>query len=111
MSTSSYYFKMKDGNFYGFDHKNKSNITFSLAQPISREEIDFDQIHVKLVHNIVSLFAGFHLVKIGYAMCVIAHGRFISLFDLIEWNWKNHIEFEDDIIKLFRIYKTKDSRY
>ena len=44
-------------------------------------------------------------------MVVISHGRFVSLFDLIEWRWLNHIEFEDDIVKLFRIYKTKESRY
>lgn len=26
-------------------------------------------------------------------------------------DWINHIEFEDDIVKLFRIYKTKEIRY
>lgn len=41
-------------------------------------------------------------------MGVITHGKFASLFDLIEGKWINHIEFEDDIIKIFRIYKTED---
>jgi hypothetical protein len=111
MSISSFYFKTVEGNYYGFEHKNKSSITFNLANPISREDLDFDNIPVKLVQNIVSLYTGVHLVKIGKAMVVITHGKFVSLFDLIEWKWINHIEFEDDILKLFRIYKTKESRF
>jgi hypothetical protein len=59
----------------------------------------------------VNLYSGFHIVKIGLTMCVITHGKFVSLFDLIKWEWVNHIEFEDDIVKLFRHYKTEKNRY
>lgn len=44
-------------------------------------------------------------------MCVITHSKFVSIFDLTDWKWVNHVEFEDDIVKLFRHYKTADSRY
>ena len=67
---------------------------------------------MKKVQNVVKLYTGFHLVMIrGITMALITHGRFVSIFDIINWKWLNHVEFDDEITLLFRHYKTKDDRY
>ena len=117
MTTSAFFFKVnsevetKGPTILGFDFKKRNNPSFQMAEPFEKDEIDWRKIHVKKVHNIVNLFTGIHIVRIGITMCVITHSKFASLFDLLEWKWVNHIEFETDIIKLFRHYKTKDNRY
>ena len=111
MSISDFYFKMLDGNIYCFNHKNKNSPSFQMAEKLKPDEVEWHKLHVKKVHNIVNLFTGIMIVKIGITMCVITHSKFVSLFDLLEWKWVNHIEFETDILKLCRHYKTKDSRY
>jgi hypothetical protein len=47
----------------------------------------------------------------GVTMAVITHGCFVSIFDINNWKWLNHVEFEDDIVLLFRHYKSKEDRY
>ena len=113
MTTSAFFFKVnsevetKGPTILGFDFKKRNNPSFQMAEPFEKDEIDWRKIHVKKVHNIVNLFTGIHIVRIGITMCVITHSKFASLFDLLEWKWVNHIEFETDIIKLFRPIRTK----
>lgn len=39
---------------------------------------------------------------------MIANNDFVSLYDLTLKNWYNHVEFEVDIINMFKIKKNKD---
>lgn len=57
------------------------------------------------------MISGFNVVSIGRTMCIITHGKFASIFDIIQQQWVNHIEFEDEIITLFRHYKNAKDRY
>lgn len=66
MSILRFYFKMVDGNIYGFEHKNQSAITFQLAEKIPSDEIDWSKIHTKKVQNIVKIYTGIMIVNIGF---------------------------------------------
>lgn len=102
-SMSTFYFKMVDGSLYTLNHKGGDNISFTQAQKVVDEELDYDKIHLKAVHNIVNIYSGIVLMNLnGVAYAFISHGRFVSKYDLISLKWVNHVEFEDDIIKMFR---------
>eukprot|EP00347_Sterkiella_histriomuscorum_P004764 403359199 len=110
LSISGFYFKLTDMSQWYFDHEDKSSITFQQAKRL-QEDIDFSQIYLKIVQNTVKIFSGFQLVKISQALCLVTHGKFLSFFDILESKWLNHVEFEDDIINLFRLYVTEDDLY
>lgn len=64
------------------------------------------------MHNIVNIYSGINLLQSGgESIAIITHGRFFSKFDIINWTWVNHVEFEDDIIKLFRCDAANGSCY
>ena len=52
------------------------------------------------------------IVKISdQTQILITHGQFFSIYEITLKKWLNHVEFEDDILTLFRHYKDKDNRY
>lgn len=61
----------------------------------------------------MKLFVGFNLLRTNQTgtTMVLAHGKFISVFDILAWKWIFHCEYEDDILCLFRHYTAKDDRY
>lgn len=61
---------------------------------------------MKNVQNIVYLYRAFKLFSLSsgpeaISYCALAHGKFISVFDMIGWNWMNHLEFTDEVLHLF----------
>ena len=40
---------------------------------------------------------------------IIAHGDFTSLYDLTAKEWYNHVEWETDILQMFKMKKAKGS--
>ncbi len=102
-SLSTIYFKMVDGSIYGLNHKGKPNISFTQATLLHEEKVYFERIHLKLVHNIVKIYSGIDLLnKDNATIALITHGKFVSKYDLINLKWLSHVEYEDDIIRLFR---------
>lgn len=82
------------------------------SKVISASDINFDKIYMKRLQNIAKLYSGFHIVMIrGVTQAVITHGNFVSLYDINNKKWINHLSFEDEIILLFRHYKSAKDRY
>jgi len=83
-----------------------------MAKPINDNQVEFKKLFMKRLLNNVKIYTGFHIVMIrSVTMAVITHGPFVSIYDINNKKWLNHVEFEDDIILLFRHYRTKDDRY
>ena len=59
MSISTFYIKLVDNTCWTFQHKDESMVTFSKSKPISDDDLDFSQIHIKIVQNIAKIFTGF----------------------------------------------------
>ena len=107
---------MSDGNVYGFDHKNKSTISFSQSEAIASDDMEWGHLMTKKVQNIVYLFTAFKISCIysgakQQSYAAIAHGKYISLFNITEWRWINHLEFQDDIIHMFTHIHKDGSTY
>lgn len=42
---------------------------------------------------------------------MITHSKFISFYDIFKETWINHVEFEDEVLTLFRHYKRDGKKY
>ena len=49
MTPNWFYFKLTDGNVYGFDHRDTSQISFGAARPIPSDELEWENIKVKKI--------------------------------------------------------------
>lgn len=69
--------------------------------------------YLKIVQNIAKPFVGFNILRTNNTgtVVVLAHGRFISLYNILEQQWTKHCRYEDDILMLFRHYETDSDRY
>ncbi|CDW79381.1 UNKNOWN [Stylonychia lemnae] len=88
-----------------FDHKSNSNISFDQAVEISNDQLNFDQIHVRIVQNIVKIYSGMNMVYLkdkGQTLYLISHGKFLSIFDIEDWIWINHLQFEEEISAIYK---------
>lgn len=74
---------------------------------------DINKVFLKIVQNIVKLFVGFNILRTANTgtIVVMAHGKFISIYDVFEKAWTKHCRYEDDILMLFRHYSTDADRY
>jgi len=104
MSLWSLYFKSENGDQYWIAHQLKDKLRFEMASKEDEDEdkpIDFSEIHLKTLKLIVNLFPAIHLSKKNIA--VVAHGPYISLFDLNTFKWTTHMKFEADVLAFFNI--------
>lgn len=107
MTPNSLFFKLSDGNTYGFDHKDKYTASFQQIEPISPDDLEWENIIVKKIHNTVYLYKGIKLLALGNKgvnslyISIIAHGKFVSIYDIAEKKWTNHMTFVDDIEAFF----------
>jgi hypothetical protein len=72
---------------------------------VSPEEADtiehykFSHIFYQRVKNHCKIFSCFVFVK---TFIFVSHGRYLSLFNVLKQRWLDHIEFESDIVQVFR---------
>ncbi|CDW72998.1 UNKNOWN [Stylonychia lemnae] len=105
ISLTSLYFKMQDGTYKYFDHNSNEDISFDQAVEISNDQLKFDQIHVRIVQNIVKIYSGMNMVHnkdTGKTLYLISHGKFLSVFDIDYMTWINHLQFEEEIFAIFK---------
>lgn len=82
MSIGAFYFKLEDGTYQYFKHKNLSNISYSMSESITDEEIDFDNIHLKIVNQYVKLYSGFKILSKNETFVIVSHGKFVSIYNI-----------------------------
>ena len=66
------------------------------------------------VHNYVLVYSAFEIysVKVGMkykSFCGISHYKYISIFNITDWKWENHLEFTDEIFYLFTHDSQRDA--
>lgn len=89
------------------DHNADMFIEYFAATDLLVEDFKFDEVKLKKCFNFVNLFFNYEIICYKkFAYLFIAHGRFISVYDIIKQRWKNHIKFESDqVYELFKIRK------
>ncbi len=93
---------MKNGKFFSFI-KDQSAPSFTQAAEIEDVEFVWDELPVRKIQHQAYVYTGFALDNFTVdshllSICSIAHGKFISVFNVSEWKWVNHLEFKDDIV-------------
>ena len=104
MSVFSFYFKLTDGSLWSFNHAGKENPSFDNAE--GNQTLNWDLLPMFKVQNEVLLYTNFEIFsyKVGMkykTFAAICHTRFVSMFNITDWKWVNHLEFEDEIDYLF----------
>jgi hypothetical protein len=103
MSIYAFYFKLDDGTYQYFKHKGQSNISYSMSEPISEEDVDWDNLHLKRICKYVKLFTSFKINSTFETFAMISHGKFVSVFNIEQWRWTRHLYFEKgDVIGIYR---------
>jgi hypothetical protein len=49
MTIDAFYFKHEDGTFHSFKHRGESNISYSMAEVITEEEADWDNLKLRKI--------------------------------------------------------------
>ena len=62
-----------------------------MSEPIAEEEIDFDLLHYKTVNQYCRIYAGFSIVLTDDTYVVVAHNKYLSVYNIEENSWINHI--------------------
>ncbi|CDW71088.1 wd-40 repeat protein [Stylonychia lemnae] len=109
MSIGGFYFKLDDGTFQYFKHQGRSNISYSMSQPTTDEEIDFDNIHLKIINQYVKLYTSFKVISKNETFVIVAHGKFLSLYNIEQQKWVNHLYFKN--ADIFEVLSRLDSTW
>ena len=110
MTTTALYFKAKDGTKYEYEHKGSTSVSFNQAEPLEGE-FEWDTLFIKNIQNIAHLYTGFRVSQSGFYYVAISHSKFISIFNITDWKWMNHLEFPDEIIYMFTHKNCKNDSY
>jgi len=52
----------------------------------------------------VNIFFNYEIIEmVGNSFLFVAHGRFVSVFNVILGQWTSHIRFEGEINELFKV--------
>lgn len=88
-------------------------ITFDWAVEIFSRDFDFKRLYMKMIQTIVKPFVGFNILRTNNTgtIVVLAHARFISIYNILEQRWVHHCQYENEILYLFRHYLTEKDRY
>ncbi|CDW84988.1 UNKNOWN [Stylonychia lemnae] len=109
MSLNEFYFQSDHNSYLKLAHKNKSDITLQEAISNSDENFTMDQIHTKITQNVNKIFSGFqYLTHNSRNVCILTHGKFLSVFDILDDKWVSHIQFNDEIRAIFRLNSQDD---
>eukprot|EP00347_Sterkiella_histriomuscorum_P013502 403364473 len=114
MSFSTYYFRLENGTVYAMDHKQSAGLSFDQGKVIpSNTGFNIDKAYLKIVQNIVKPYVGFNILRTGNTgtIVVLAHGKFISTYSVLDQTWRKHCRYEDDILMLFRHYENDKDKY
>jgi hypothetical protein len=82
MSIFAFYFRLTDGSYRWFKHEGRSNISYSMSEPISVQEVEFHKIHLKRLFSICRIFTGYMIVSDFETYCMISHGKYISIYNI-----------------------------
>lgn len=63
------------------------------------EHYKFSNIFYQRVKNHCKLFSCFVFVK---TYIFVSHGKYLSLFNVLKREWLDHIEFDSEIVQVFR---------
>ena len=74
-----------------------------MSETITEEEVDWDNLHLKRINKIAKIYTGFKIVSQYETYCMISHGKYISVFNIEQWRWVNHMYFEQgDVMSIHR---------
>lgn len=86
---------------YDLELTAEGNLTF--AQANKRNKAYKKRIIDNIVCEKASIIKGFQLKKEDKALVIVAHGKFISVYDLETKDWISHTQYSDDVNRLFLI--------
>ena len=94
----SFYFKLADGTYTTFKHLGEPNVSYDLAVPISEDDADWNNLFLQRVNQYVKIFTSFRICTQSGSLTyvIIAHGKFLSTFNIENWKWERHIYFKND---------------
>lgn len=64
------------------------------------KKFNFKNIFYERIKNRCKIFNGFVFIK---TFIFVAHGKLLSLFDVLKQKWIKHISFDDEIVSVFRL--------
>lgn len=110
MSLTSFFFRMHDGRHLRLDHNNSEAYRFTNSYESPESDFNERLCLLKRIQTKVKLFTNFTFGNVGKNNgAIIAHGDFTSLYDLTLKEWYNHVEWETDILQMFKMKKAKGS--
>lgn len=81
----------------GIDHSLQARVSPEEADTI--ENYSFRNIFYQRVKNHCKIFSCFVFVK---TYIFVAHGKYLSLFNVLKQKWIDHMEFRSEIVQVFR---------
>ncbi len=108
ISFFSFYIKFRDyleqDFFCELKHRGKARVSLSDIKKRSDINTSLAFCAKKRIAPFVYLYNDFEMsTQIGGpTSCFVAHGKFVSKYSLLDQQWNGHIEFTDDVSKIFR---------
>ncbi|CDW82936.1 wd-40 repeat protein [Stylonychia lemnae] len=102
MSTKAFFMGSKDGEYYELKHHGQVHISFHSRKLIEDRSFKMRDITEKILHDYVFIYKGFYLVDFKEnSYCLIAHTDTISVYNILQGIFTQHIKFNEEIIKIF----------
>lgn len=70
-----------------------------MTERISEEEVDWDNIEIRRIQTIVRPYTSFKLISKFETFLIVGHGKYVSVFNIEQWKWINHLYFEEDEVQ------------
>eukprot|EP00347_Sterkiella_histriomuscorum_P010531 403375928 len=111
MSLQHFFFKTQEGSYFTLKQQEANILSYEQAEPLLDTSFEMRDIKCKILERYAKFYSFFQLLMIDdTTLCIVAHQKFISVFDIINWKWINHIQFESEIVSLF-FQKTSNNQY
>lgn len=102
-----YFIQRRDESILTIDTKWHTRVGIEVAEETELTIEDLHESHYKRINNHVKIYQSFALINISF---FVAHGNYISLYDIIEKKWKKTFHFEEKVLNVFRNEKN-DTAY